>query len=99
MRPIGFSTGALALGDFRKALGMLSDVYTDAVELSALRDHELAPLMSALRTLDLRKFAYVSIHVPSKFQSVPEAVVARQLHPCIDLNIPLVIHPDAISQP
>jgi hypothetical protein len=99
MRPIGFSTGALALGDFRKALKLMAGTNSTTVELSALRDHELRPLMSALRMLDLSAFAYVSIHVPSKFKSLPEAEVAAGLLPCIDLNIPLVIHPDAIRQP
>ena len=99
MRPIGFSTGALALGDFRKALSMLAGAETKAIELSALRDTELGPLMQALSGLDLREFAYVSIHVPSKFKSFTEAEVAAALHPCIDLKIPLVIHPDAIRDP
>jgi hypothetical protein len=34
MRPIGFSTGALAFGDFRRALSMLKDKPVSAVELS-----------------------------------------------------------------
>jgi hypothetical protein len=96
MRPIGFSTGALAFGDFRKALDMLATVDTPAVELSALRDNELLPLMQALGSLDLRRFRYVSIHVPSKFKLLSEAQVASALLPCIDLSIPLVIHPDAM---
>ena len=66
MRSIGFSTGALALGDFRRALAMLSTVNSSAIELSALRDHELDPLMRALSQLNLRRFRYVSVHVPSK---------------------------------
>ena len=53
MRPIGFSTGALALGDFRSALAMLVPHSVKAVELSALRDKELMPLMAALPSLDL----------------------------------------------
>ena len=99
MRPIGFSTGALALGDFRSALAMLTDVATTAVELSALRDHELRPLMNALGSLDLHKFGYVSIHVPSKLKSLSEAAVAESLLPCIGLKIPIVIHPDVIDEP
>jgi hypothetical protein len=99
MRPIGFSTGALALGDFRGALRLLEDRHTEAVELSALRDHELAPLMDALQDLDLAAFKYVSIHAPSKFKSLSEAAVAEALQPCISLDIPLVIHPDIIREP
>lgn len=96
MRPIGFSTGALALGDFRRALSMLEGADTNPVELSALRDHELVPLMKALGGLELGTFKYVSIHVPSKLKSLSEAAVAAALRPCIDLGIPLVLHPDVI---
>lgn len=97
MRPIGFSTGALALGDFRRALDMLRSLKTKAIELSALRDHEVAPLMKTLRELDLRGYCYISVHAPSAFRSLPEEEVAMHLSPCVDLNIPVVVHPDAIK--
>jgi len=99
MRPIGFSTGALALGDFRKALGLLDGAGTKVIELSALRDHELGPLMAALDNLDLAPFHYVSIHVPSKFKSLTEAEVAAQLRPCVERRFQVVIHPDTIQDP
>jgi len=99
MRPIGFSTGALALGDFRGALRILQGSRTTAVELSALRDHELAPLMDALKNLELAAYNYVSVHVPSKFKSLSEAAVADALRPCHSLGIPLVVHPDVIKEP
>jgi len=99
MRPIGFSTGALARGDFRTALAMVAGFGTDAIELSALRDHELSPLMSALRSLDLRRFKYRSVHVPSKFKSLTERGAAAALLPCIGLDMPIIIHPDIITDP
>ena len=99
MRPIGFSTGALALGDFERALDMLRGFDTKAVELSALRDYEVDPLMSALPTLDLQGYCYVSVHVPSAFRSLTEEDVAIRLTPCIDLSFPVVIHPDVIQNP
>src|SRR5580692_10690094 len=55
MKYIGFSTGALARGDFRRALQMLSGKKANAVELSALRQHELAPLVQQLEQLDLSR--------------------------------------------
>jgi hypothetical protein len=58
MRIIGFSTGALARGDYRHALEMLSDKPVTAVELSALRQDELRPLVEDLDNLDLRRFRY-----------------------------------------
>src|SRR5689334_4046717 len=54
MKPIGFSTGALAKGDFATGLSVQRDVpRIDAVELSALRDHELPLLVDAIPSLDL----------------------------------------------
>ena len=99
MRPIGFSTGALARGDFRAALEFLRGSRTHAIELSALRDHELGPLMSVVRDLDLREYTYVSLHVPSSFKSLSEGAVADALQPCRELGIPIVVHPDVIREP
>ena len=45
MRPIGYSTGALALSDVERALAMLEGSSATAVELSALRISELRPLL------------------------------------------------------
>jgi hypothetical protein len=97
MRPIGFSTGALALGDFDRALEILRAHPVPAVELSALRDKELHHLMARLPDLDLSAFTYVSVHAPSKFVALSEASVADMLAPCIDRQLPIVIHPDAMS--
>jgi len=47
MRPLGFSTGALAKGDFRAGVEIQRSLGTTAVELSALRDSELPPLLTA----------------------------------------------------
>jgi hypothetical protein len=54
MRTAGFSTGALARGDYRHALEMLSDKPVTAVELPALRQDELRPLVEDLDNLNLR---------------------------------------------
>ena len=94
---VGFSTGALALGDFEAALDMLKGLKTRAIELSALRDHEIGPLMEALPGLDLSEYEYVSVHVPSSFKSLTETEVSKKLLPCIDLDIAIVIHPDVID--
>ena len=68
MRPIGFSTGALALSDFRVAIDALKDASVDAIELSALRYAELRPLIKALRELDLSKSIDIrQIHAPESF--------------------------------
>jgi hypothetical protein len=97
MRNIGFSTGALALGDFRAALGMLTDKNCSAVELSALRQNELAPLVEQLDRLDLAQFAYVSFHAPSSIEPAFEAEALRLLEQVVRRGWPIIVHPDAMS--
>lgn len=97
MRAYGFSTGALALGDFERGLNILADHDATAVELSALRDHELPALMIRIADLDLSRYEYVSVHAPSRFSELPEAECARLLSACVDRGWPVVLHPDAIQ--
>ena len=99
MRPIGFSTGALACGDFESALRMLrAPVYT-ACELSALREEELAPLLAALGRLDLARFRYVAIHAPSRLERLAEADVVRALSSEAARELPVVCHPNVLATP
>lgn len=98
MRPIGFSTGALAFGDFRQALSMLRGKPVDAVELSALRTHELPDLIGALGTIDLSRYRYVSVHAPSSFTEDEEPQVIDQLKHFQRNGWPIVLHPDAVHQ-
>jgi hypothetical protein len=97
MRSIGFSTGALALGDFDKGLALMADRHTSVIELSALREEELPALMSALDRLHLDSYKYVSVHAPSRLRTMKEAAVADLLRPCIDRGWHVVLHPDAIG--
>lgn len=99
MHIYGFSTGALALGEFEKGIRLLSGRGAEALELSALRDHELPRLAAAVPDLELSEFEYVSVHAPSKFVSIPERQCAELLSFCIDRRWPVVLHPDAINQP
>ncbi len=97
MRHIGFSTGALALGDFRAALRMLQGKPCDAVELSALRQAELAPLVEAIDTLALEQFASVSFHAPSKIDPQFERHAVDLLRRVAQRQWIIVLHPDAIT--
>lgn len=99
MRRIGFSTGAIARGDFHSALGMIRRHNLDVVELSALRVGELRPLAEAIPGLDLREFRFVSIHAPSKFSPEQEADVLSLLSPLADQGFHIVAHPDTIFKP
>lgn len=98
-RTIGFSTGAIAKGDFRRALDSLKKLHVQAVELSALREHELPELMRSLRDLDLREYKYVSVHAPTKFDQIQEREAVGLLEVAGSLDLPIVIHPDTISSP
>lgn len=95
-RAIGFSTGALAFGDFCRALSMLRPHALKAVELSALRHVELEPLRAAAAELDLSQFDYVAVHAPSQIKPDAEALVIRSLLEFTSRGWPVVVHPDAI---
>jgi hypothetical protein len=99
MRPIGFSTGALAKGDFRRALGLLRVHGVDIVELSALRLEELEPLIAAIPELDLTCFGFVAVHAPSRFHRESEAWVTDALMRSPVSEYPIVVHPDVIFTP
>src|SRR6266581_1280691 len=96
-RIIGFSTGAIAKGDFRRALGVLKDAHVCAVELSALREHELPELARSFTHLDLEGFEYVSVHAPSNFKDLQELDVVELLQAAASHRLPIVAHPDTIQ--
>jgi hypothetical protein len=96
MRSIGFSTGALALSDFRLALEELRGQPVSAVELSALRYPELQPLLDALETLALAPYTYKSIHAPSRFHAGQEAEIIDRLRRSVPRDWPIILHPDTI---
>jgi hypothetical protein len=98
MRPMGFSSGALAKGDFRKGVSLQESVSFTAVELSALREPELRPLVDAAERLPLGKFEYVSFHAPSAFKNLHETDVVALLSR-LPLDWPVVVHPDLIHDP
>ncbi len=96
MRKIGFSTGSLAFGDFKKALCMLCGVGTKAVELSALRKHELKPLFNSLNEIDVSQFSYVSVHAPSKYEKHEEEEIVKILANFVKRSWPVIVHPDSV---
>jgi hypothetical protein len=101
MRRIGFSTGALARGDFRRALAILRVYDISIVELSALRIDELRPLLQALPELELelKNFSFVSVHAPSRFPKASEGWVLDGLRQLSERGYPVVVHPDVIFSP
>lgn len=75
---------------------MLQNKNVQAVELSALRQGELVPLLEALPSLDLTAFQYVSIHAPSQFEKNREGALWERLAGERERGWPIVLHPDAI---
>jgi hypothetical protein len=96
MRPLGFSTGALAFGNFRAAIDLvLRSEGLSAVELSALREHELPEIVGALNELDLRRIQHVSVHAPSSFDKKQERGIVDMLL-AFPKTWPIIVHPDVI---
>ncbi|MCU1244882.1 MAG: hypothetical protein JWN02_792 [Acidobacteria bacterium] len=99
MRPIGFSTGALAKGDFRRGVELQQGLAgIAAVELSALRDHELPLLAAAIPSLDLRLFRYCSVHAPGSLRTLSEED-AFALLDALPPSWPIVAHPELLRTP
>ena len=96
MRNIGFSTGAIALENFRKGIEVLRGLKVTAVELSALREVEVEPLVEAIDALDLSSFTYISVHAPSKYSRDNEADIIRSLKVFTEREWYVILHPDAI---
>jgi len=96
MRPIGFSTGAVAKGDFRRALEVMAPFRLPAVELSALRLHELPQLAESANDLNLAGYRYISVHAPSHFAATDEGRVVSLLAGLAGRGWSIVLHPDVI---
>lgn len=95
MRPIGFSTGALACGDFQLALEMIERHEIKVVEFSALRECEFEPLLTALGQIDLTSYTYVSFHAPSLYEGANEKRLIQRLAEHLPKRFGVILHPDA----
>ncbi len=98
-RSFGFSTGALAKGDFANALRVLSPFHLPCIELSALRLSEVVPFMLAVPTLRTLPYRYVSFHAPSRFDAAEERWLVDILEQNLPSSWPIVLHPDTIHDP
>jgi len=94
---LGFSTGSLALGNVRLGLKMVEGTPTAAIELSALREKELVPLIESLESLDLEQFSYISVHAPSRLERMSEDEVVSLLETVALRGWPIVVHPDVVT--
>jgi hypothetical protein len=96
MHIIGFSTGAVARGDYRAALALLRAESVRAIELSALRLSELNSLVGDIPHLDLSGFSFISFHAPSRFELADESSVIESLKSVTQSGFPVVVHPDTM---
>jgi hypothetical protein len=96
MPRIGFSTGALAMGDFRRGLGLVRDAHLPVVELSSLRDTELVPLIDSLDSLPLDGLSYVSLHAPSRYARLSSVEMMQQLRRVVARKWRIIVHPDIL---
>lgn len=97
MRPIGFCTGAVARGDFRRGLAILEASGMRAVEISAHRISELEDLVRFAAEKRQMPFQHVSIHAPSAFGREEEARIVDTLLKHVPADWPIVMHPDALG--
>jgi hypothetical protein len=96
METIGYSTGSLAHADVRGALRLLETHDVGALELSALRTHELSPLLELLSELPLDRYRHVSLHAPSAFTAAEERRIAAALLRVVRRGWLVILHPDSI---
>jgi hypothetical protein len=96
---IGFSTGSIALDDVRHGLNVATHRRAKAIELSALREAELDPLLNSLDELqsNLTPFEYISFHAPSKRERLSERDFVAKLQPVADRGWAIIVHPDVIE--
>lgn len=99
MRHFGFSTGAIAKANVDAALACLAGTDATAVEFSALRLGELAPLLQRIPQLNLAQFSYCSFHAPSRFPKEEEEHVVEALQSVFARKWPIIVHPDTIYRP
>jgi hypothetical protein len=88
MRRFGFSSGAQANGDFRTGVAMLKNKAIDALELSALRQCELRPMLDGIDDVDLSQFKYIAFHSPSQFKADDIEIELEQANHALPLVQP-----------
>ena len=75
---------------------MLHNKAVRALELSALRQVELRPMLDGIDELDLTQFEYIAFHAPSQFNAQDEEEIVEMLAGICDRGWPVVLHPDAV---
>lgn len=95
----GFSTGSLAFDDVVGGLRIARNGHTKAIELSALREEELEPLLGSLSVLEseLSQFTYIAVHAPSRYRNFTENQLIARLKGIADRGWAIIVHPDILQ--
>jgi hypothetical protein len=96
----GISTGVLRheATDWPELVHIAAEVHgTAAIELAALSEPELEPLLRYLEDADLTRFGFVSVHGPVKRRRMPEPDLIDLLVELPDAVDAIVVHPDLIE--
>lgn len=96
---IGFSTGSIALNDVKRGVSVATHRLTRAIELSALREDELDPLLETVDRLKTRLsgFDHIAFHAPSKRVRFSESELTQRLRKVADRGWAIIVHPDVIE--
>jgi len=86
-------------GDWPQQVRQAWDMSPFAVELAALSEGELDGLARYFDSAPRLPFRYLSMHVPSKALSMPEAELGSVLARLADPAQAIVLHPDTIEDP
>lgn len=84
-------------GDWPWLVEDAASVSSFAVELAALSEDELSPLLDYLASTPALPFRYVSVHGPSKDRRMPEAELVATLAGVPPFVDAVVLHPDLID--
>ena len=84
-------------GDWPRLVHEATSLSTVAVELSALSEPELVPLVEFLSEQPPLPFLYLSVHAPSKGREMPEDEFVDVLMQLEDRVNAIVMHPDVIT--
>ena len=93
---VGHSTRALDRHDVDRAVTAALAAGGNIVELSALDEADLDPVLAASRGFARRAFRRLSIHAPARGRQLPESELVGRLA-CA--GVPVVVHPEVIGDP
>jgi len=97
--PYGVSTGFMRdlRGDWDGQIELASRVSTTAIELSALSEDEVEPLLDFLGRVPSLPFRFKSVHGPAKNRQLDEAALVELLLGFRGLCDGIVMHPDTMQ--